>query len=118
MLNEKEDKELLKCKEPYYMKPIIKVLERHISEHGLTQSFSYLHKVLVEAKNEVDALLEKRKEDGHITSIPQARKSIAGSAFSNLFKLLFLLIKKENKIRDNIFISSKPKNNKHIDKII
>ena len=111
MLNKEEEKTLEEIKEKYYMAPIIKELERYSNKHGYIKSLDYLHQVLVDSKDKVDTLLKKRKGKGEIKDISQARKSIAGAAFSNSIIYLFLMAKKHGDIKKSIYITGKAKNN-------
>ncbi len=84
----------------------------------MNMGFSYLHNILRESQEEVEKILVKRRKNGEIKDISQARKSIVGSAFSNLFKLIFLLIKQDGHIRNNIFITSNPSRETYIEEMI
>ena len=92
------------------MPPIIAELEAHQKRQGLdlTQSLDYLHDILVGALESVELLLDERQRNGQIKDKSQARKSIAGNAFSQLVKYIFLKLKAQGAIRANIFITSNP----------
>ena len=109
-LNESELNDLSKISQVYYMIPILSELEAHQKRHGLdlAQSLDYLHDVLVNSKPSVERLLDKRQNNGQIKDKAQARKSIDGSAFSQLVKYIFLKLKSQGEIRSNIFITSNP----------
>lgn len=111
-LNKKELKTFKGISETYYMKPSISLINRIIlnSENPKNEwknIFNRLNEVLTSTKKKVDSLLEQRKKIGHIKDISQARKSIAGNAFSNLVIYTFLQNKIFNNIKPNIFITSK-----------
>lgn len=93
----------------YYMKPILEKLNKFIEKFGYIKSLDYLYEVLVSAKDEVEILLVQRKENGVIRDIPQARKSIAGSAFANLVIYTFIKAKESGEISEKVFITDKTK---------
>ncbi|MEZ4606410.1 MAG: BsaWI family type II restriction enzyme [Deinococcales bacterium] len=102
-----EQKQLDDIAQKYYMEPILLELNTYITEQGLIASLDYIHDALRKAKDKVDILLENRKAQGKIRHIDQARKSIAGAAFSNSLIYLFLKIKKADRVHDHIFITDK-----------
>ena len=60
--------------------------------------FDQIYNILVDAKNDVEIILNERKQKGEIKDIRQAMKSIAGNTFSNAIMYVFL----KNKIIGNI----------------
>lgn len=79
------------------------MIEKFISEsenknEGWKNVFKKLYEILTCTKEDEDELLEDRKKKGEIRDISQARKPIAGNAFSNLIVYTFL----KNKIHRNI----------------
>ncbi|MBU0569201.1 hypothetical protein KKB40_00275 [Patescibacteria group bacterium] len=105
-----EIKKIEKIKKKYYMKPILKRAHKHIDEKGIEETFNYIHEILTGSQTDVEKLLKKRKRDGKINDIPQARKSVVGAAFSNILVYLFLTAKKKGLVRENIFISDNGRN--------
>lgn len=103
--------------EKYYMKPIIEKIEEYILKYNSQESLNYLYEILKASKDKVDILLEKRKENGEIKDISQARKSIVGAAFSNSIIYLFLLCKQNKLVKENIFITNKTKDKIFVDMI-
>lgn len=117
-LLEYEKQVLKKVKSKYYMIPILEKLDSYIKKYGLVESLNYLNDVLNSAKNDVEILLDKRVLSGYIKDKSQARKSIARNAFSYLIKYLFLILKENQIIKSNIFITSNPKTHKLISEMV
>lgn len=118
MLTVDELSEIKKIEETYYMVPILETLTSYIHNYGLEKSFDYLHPILIDSKNSVETLLDKRIENGDIKDKSQARKSIVGSAFSLLLKYVFLKNKEQGAIESNIFITSNPKKHPLIENMV
>lgn len=118
MLNQDEANEIKKIEETYYMFPILQKLSVYIENHGLDKSFNYLHPILLDSKDDVEKLLDERIKNGDIKDKSQARKSIAGSAFSLLIKYVFLKLKEQSAIAENIFITSNPKKHPLIENMV
>ncbi len=121
-LNKKERRNLKKISETNYMQPSLKFIDRLISDSSDVKAdwkdvFNRLYEILVNTKSDVDILLEARKKAGEIKSIEQARKSIAGNAFSNLVVYTFLQNKIQQNIKPEVFITSKPSDIKDFNKI-
>lgn len=121
-LNKKEQKTIKSISETYYMQPAIMLINDIIANCADAKSewkniFNRLYEILTSTKLQVDELLEKRKNLGEIRDISQARKSIAGNAFSNLLIYTFLQNKIHENIKSNIFITSKVSEIKDFDKI-
>lgn len=117
-LNKEEYEDVAKIESTYYMQPVLEKLKEYIEEHGLLKSFDYLHPTLVGSKDAVEDLLDFRVKNGEIRDKGQARKSIAGSAFSLLIKYVFLKLKESGDIPRNIFITSNPKKHPLIEKMV
>ena len=114
-MNDLEIKRKKEIESKYYMNPILGEFNKRVkSKEDYGKIFSYLHEILVNSKSKIDDLLEKRKERGEIKDVSQARRSIAGAAFSNLVEYLFYCCKEKNLIRENIFITTKPKSDELI----
>ena len=62
---------------------------------------------MLNSKDAVEKLLKERVDRNEIKYISQARKSIAGSAFSNLIIWVFLKNKESKNIDKDIFITNK-----------
>lgn len=109
MLNSNEIKTLREIESKYYMQPMLEAIKDDIQSqtHTLQEIFNHLYSYLVNCKSEVENLIQDRIARGEITDASQARKSIAGSAFSNLIVWVFLKNKEQNRVAQNIFISSK-----------
>jgi len=121
-LNKKEQKTIKSISDTYYMQPAITLINNIIANSQLENVewkniFNRLYEILTSTKLQVDELLEKRKNLGEIRDISQARKSIAGNAFSNLLIYTFLQNKIHENIKSNIFITSKVSEIKDFDKI-
>ncbi len=107
------EKEILErvCK-PYYMTPLIEYIDTILQNTKDPQweyqnIFNKLYEILVNSKDKVDELLYKRYQEREIKDMNQARKSIAGSAFSNLLIYIFLKNKIYENIKPNIFINNR-----------
>lgn len=109
MLNNDEQKTLQDIENKYYMKPILDSINADLSVGKITlqNCFNYLYNYLVDSKDAVETLIQKRITKGEIKDASQARKSIAGGAFSNLIIWVFLQNKAKDNIATNIFITSK-----------
>ncbi len=108
MLNKTELKTLQNIESKYYMRPMIAKINADISTEvlSLREVFNHLYSYLVDCKEEVETLIQTRIQQGEIKDAGQARKSIAGSAFSNLIIWVFLKNKAQGNIDQNIFITS------------
>ncbi len=119
-LTKNEQKTISNIEETYYMQPSLEIIKQKISKgknkkENWKEIFNQLFEILTNSKLSVDKLLEKRKKDGLIEDISQARKSIAGNAFSNLVIYTFLNNKLQGSIKPNIFITSKKSEIKNFD---
>lgn len=108
MLNKNELKTLQKIEEKYYMKPMLDSIQADINSKKITlqKIFDYLYNYLTDSKDKVEKLIQKRIQKGEIKDASQARKGIAGNAFSNLIVWVFLKNKEQGNIKENIFITS------------
>lgn len=119
-----EEKVLLsEIEKSFYMLPVIKRFQKIISqENGNLKAwrnlFDLIYNVLIESKNEVENILDKRKKEGKIKDIRQAMKSIAGHAFSSSIIYIFLNNKIIGNIKPEIFITSKKSQVKNFDEIV
>jgi type II restriction enzyme len=118
ILNTNELKDLEKIKQTYYMIPILEKLEDYVNQYSLEKSLDYLHNILSESKDDVEILLDQRVKKKEIKDKSQARKSIAGNAFSSLIKYVFLKLKEDHIIKSNIFITSNPKREELISDLV
>lgn len=109
MLNQTESEILENIESKYYMQPMIKMINTDIAckKYTLQEIFNHLYDYLVNCKELVENLIQARIQKGEIKDAAQARKSIAGSAFSNLIIWTFLQNKIKGNIKQDIFITSK-----------
>ncbi|GLH58572.1 hypothetical protein [Helicobacter ailurogastricus] len=110
MLNKDEVKTLKEIESKYYLQPILELINKDIDSTKMTWFgiFDCLYHYMMESRSAVNALIEKRVSDGEIRDANQARKSIAGNAFSSLIIYTFLKNKIGGAIAPHIFISAKP----------
>lgn len=108
-LNNQEIKLLNMIENKYYMKPIMNLIQDDLHNNiiPVKEIFNNLYDYLTSANKKVEELLTERFNNGEIKDIKQAKKSIAGQAFSNLIIWCFLKNKEAGNIYENIFISSK-----------
>jgi type II restriction enzyme len=111
-LSDYEKKILKRVSQPYYMTPPLKHIESILQNSKEPKSewrniFDKLYEILTKSKDEVEKLLKERVEKGEIKDIDQARKSIVGNAFSNLFIYTFLKNKIYENIKSTIFINNR-----------
>jgi len=121
-LNKDEQKLISDIKRSYYMSPILAGIDEFVAAHGDTDktwinAFDQIYNVLTNAKNAVDAILEKRRESGKIKDVSQARKSVAGNAFSSAIVYIFLQNKIRGNIKPGVFMTSRKSQVKGFDKI-
>jgi len=90
---------------------------KKIKRKAIEEVFNHIYEILVEVKDEVEKILEERKNKKIIKDIRQAMKSIAGNTFSNAIIYIFLQNKILRNIKPNIFITSKKSQVKNFDKI-
>jgi len=109
-MTKEEIKKVELIQDKYYMIPILKRVEQYISEKGLSETFNYIYEILTTSKVDVEKLLVIREKEGEIKDKSQARKSIAGAAFSNILVYLFLKAKEQGLVRDDIYISDNGRN--------
>ncbi|NJN73078.1 MAG: hypothetical protein HC799_09865 [Limnothrix sp. RL_2_0] len=119
-LNELEEKNLKDIKNAYYMAPVIKKLDSYLdinSEQSYLQAFNKVYEILTSSKNDVEAIIQQRKDSGKIKDVKQASKSVVGNIFPRCIIYLFLQNKLIGNIQSNIFITSKPKQVQGFDEI-
>lgn len=109
MLNTLETKTLQEIESKYYMRPMLELITQDLKDKkfSLKEIFNNLYGYLLDSKEAVEKLLQERLDRGKIKDINQTRKSIAGSAFSNLIIWVFLKNKENKNIDKNIFITNK-----------
>lgn len=109
ILNKTEMQALREIESKYYMKPILDSISQDIESQNIEwhKVFDNLYSYLVYSKDSVEKLIQSRVQKGEIINASQARKSIVGSAFSNLIVWTFLKTKEQGHIKQNIFITSK-----------
>ncbi|MBM3325818.1 MAG: hypothetical protein FJY65_02385 [Calditrichaeota bacterium] len=121
-LTDEEQKQLNLIENTYYMRPILALFDEFISNYkpkveAYIKAFDKIYELLIKAKPAVDKLLEKRQKKGDLRDINQARKSIAGNAFSQLIVYLFLKNKQTGQIRADIFITNSKSKVQVFDKV-
>lgn len=109
MLTSQEQAQIKHIEGTYYMVPILKRLEEKRRHVGTAETLDYIYEILTSSKDDVEAMLDERLRRKEISDKSQARKSIAGSAFSNMLQYIFLKCKEEGLVRKDIFITSKTK---------
>lgn len=109
MLNNIEIKTSREIENKYYMQPMLESIIKDLKNNklNLQEVFSNLYGYLLNSKDAVERLLKERVDRNEIKDISQARKSIAGSAFSNLIIWVFLKNKESKNIDKDIFITNK-----------
>ncbi|WP_395001733.1 BsaWI family type II restriction enzyme [uncultured Helicobacter sp.] len=109
ILNRVELKTLQDIESKYYMKPMLDSISQDIANKKIQwhKVFDNLYFYLVTSKDEVESLIQTRVQKGAIHNASQARKSIAGQAFSNLIVWTFLKNKERGHIKQSIYITSK-----------
>ena len=109
MLNNDELKTLQDIEDKYYMKPILKAISADLRTGKITlqDCFNHLYEYLIDSKNAVENLIQERIAKCEIKDASQARKSIAGGAFSSLIIWVFLQNKANGNVAKSIFITSK-----------
>ena len=109
MLNKIEIKTLQEIENKYYMQPMLESIIKDLKNNklNLQEVFNNLYGYLLNSKDAVEKLLKERVDRNEIKDISQARKSIAGSAFSNLIIWVFLKNKESKNIDKDIFITNK-----------
>ena len=109
MLNKTELKALQDIESKYYMQPMLSAINADLKAEKLTlkELFNHLYEYLTNSQKAVESLIQARIARGEIKDASQARKSIAGSAFSSLIIWVFLKNKEQGNIAKHIFISSK-----------
>lgn len=122
LLTKNEKKDLQSIENRAYMLPTLKQIQKFVSQkknrtRAWKEVFNKLYEFLINAKDDVEILLEKRKKKGEIKDIRQSMKSIAGNAFSNALMYTFLQNKIVGNIRPDIFITSKKSRIKNFDQI-
>lgn len=105
-LTQAEVKQLSRVREAYYMPVIIDRLEAHFKEHGIIETFNFIHDILKSSQEDVDATINQRVMDGLIESADQSRKSVVGNAFSNCLVYTFLRAKEVNLVDDSVFVTT------------
>lgn len=93
-----------------YMKPVLERVNKKMQEVGPVQSLDYVHDILRDSQSDIEKLLDERVKTKEIVDKAQARKSIAGAAFSNIIQYIFLKCKEANKVRENIYITNRTSN--------
>lgn len=114
MLSTEEKQQINKIEEIYYMSPVLIELQKRETEVGVEKVLDYSYFILQDSKDKIEILLDERVRKGEIKDKSQARKSIAGAAFSNLIIYSFLRAKDSGLVNENIFITNKTKSFKNM----
>lgn len=109
MLNESELKTLQDIESKYYMQPMLEAIKADLADEKITlqSCFNHLYDYLINSRQNVENLIQARIAKGEIKDASQARKSIAGGAFSSLIVWVFLQNKDKGNVAQNVFITSK-----------
>lgn len=119
----KEEQELLRdIESSFYMSPTLDRINAFVDKNASPKRawkevFNQIYSILVEAKDDVEKILKKRKRKGEIKDIRQSMKSIAGNTFSNAIVYVFLKNKITGNIKPGIFITSKKSQVKNFESI-
>jgi len=111
-LNKQEQKELDKIlKKTYYTLPTLSRIDKFVnSSQNKNQAwklvFNELFKIITDAYQEVDLILDERIKQGKIKDKKQASKTVVGNTFPFAVIYIFLQNKIVGNIKDNIFITS------------
>ena len=121
-LNKKEQKNLIDIQNTYYMLPTLNRINSFIQSYSNDRKawqevFNEIYTILIDAKDDVEKILEKRKNQGEIKDIRQSMKSIAGNTFSNAIIYIFLNNKIVGNIKPEIYITSKKSQIKNFENI-
>ncbi len=122
-INKKERDILASIEEKYYMLPPLSLIKKEILKNKHNKKLAWqkvldnLHDFIRNSQNEVEKLLQKRRQQKKIKDIRQARVSIVGNMFSKLIIYIFIQNKICKSIRNDIFITSKLSEIKNFDKI-
>ena len=93
----------------YYFNPIKKSFEEKIREVGEIRVLDSLTEVMRNAQPEVEKIIQRRKADGYIESIDQARRSVSGKAFQCLIAYSLIRLQEAGKLNSGLVILPKPK---------
>lgn len=112
-LNKQEKKELNKIKLKDYMQPTLSRIDNFVNSSQNTKEawklvFNELFRIITDAREDVDLILDERIKDEKIKDKKQSSKAIVGNTFSFAVIYIFLQNKILGNIKDNIFITSEP----------
>lgn len=108
-LTKDEIKNLHKIQQAYYMPVVIDRLEASFKNNGIIATFDFLHDIITNSEDDVNAIINKRVADGIIRDAPQARKSVVGGAFPNCLVYTFLKAKEAGLVNDRVFVTTNTK---------
>jgi type II restriction enzyme len=106
MLNKDEQKKLQEIINKPYMTPVINRMFTYELKHGLKHVLDYLHEIILASKDDVEVIIQRRVADGLIKDANQSRKSIVGSIFPFCVMYVFLNLKDQGLVDDNLYITS------------
>jgi type II restriction enzyme len=72
----------------------------------LKHVLDYLHEIILASKDDVEVIIQRRVADGLIKDANQSRKSIVGSIFPFCVMYVFLNLKDQGLVDDNLYITS------------
>lgn len=115
MLNNMELKDIQEIESKYYMRPILEKINSLLPDNQdakkefVKNSFNHIYEYVITSKEDVEAIIQQRKDNGYISDTKQAAKTVVGSIFSNTIVWIFLKNKDVGNIDDNIYITSHKK---------
>lgn len=112
ILSKDEANFLKEVNKTYYMEPIKRRVDAWVEtvenpQIAWIEVLNHLNEILRDAQNDVDQILDKRIATGEIKDKSQARKSVVGSAFSNVIVYVFIKNKLFGNISERIYITAK-----------
>ncbi|OKH19097.1 BsaWI family type II restriction enzyme [[Limnothrix rosea] IAM M-220] len=119
-LSSTEEKNLKDIQTAYYMPPVLQRIDLLLKEKipkSYVFAFNKVYQILRESETEVRQIIQERKKQGKIKNVDQTVKSVVGNIFPRSIIYLFLQNKIVGNIKEDIFITSKPKQVKGFDEI-
>lgn len=117
MLNKEEHKKLQEIINKPYMTSVINRMLAYEMKHGLKYVLDYLHEIILASKDDVEVIIQQRVADGLIKDASQSRKSIVGSIFPYCVMYVFLNLKNQDVVGNNLYITSN-KNTALLEKMV
>ena len=122
-ITKEEKNRLVTIASKSYMIPAIKLLNAFLKQsddtpqEALELAYNQIHVFVTQSNAEVQAILQRRKEQGEIKDIKQTSKSIVGRGLLYLIEYIFIKNKEFNNIGKEFFITSKNQCIKNLMKI-